>query len=120
MTEIPEHLRKRAEAARAKAAEKAAEEAAPAEAATPAEEAAPPSGEASQIPAHLLERSKSAKARKAGGRPTPTPADGRRAPRPGRGGHRRGRGGTAPHGHRPRRVTPSACSRSSSRDPSRT
>ncbi len=66
MTEIPEHLRKRAEAARAKAAEKAAEDAAPAEAAAPAEEVAAPSGEASRIPAHLLERSKSAKARKAG------------------------------------------------------
>jgi menaquinol-cytochrome c reductase cytochrome b/c subunit len=65
MTEIPEHLRKRAEAARAKAAEKAEEPAA--EAAAPADEpAAPASGEASKIPAHLLERSKSAKSRKAG------------------------------------------------------
>jgi hypothetical protein len=60
MTEIPEHLRKRAEEARAKAAEQAA---APAEeaAAAPAAEAAAPSAEASRIPAHLLERSKSAK-----------------------------------------------------------
>ena len=67
MTEIPEHLRKRAEAARAKAAEKAAEGDAPADAAPAAEEpAAAPSGEASRIPAHLLERSKSAKARKEG------------------------------------------------------
>ena len=68
MTEIPEHLRKRAEAARAKAAEKAAEGDAPAEAAAPAadEPAAAPSGEASRIPAHLLERSKSAKSRKEG------------------------------------------------------
>jgi menaquinol-cytochrome c reductase cytochrome b/c subunit len=67
MTEIPEHLRKRAEAARAKAAEKAAEGDAPAEATPAAEEpAAAPSGEASRIPAHLLERSKSAKARKEG------------------------------------------------------
>ena len=67
MTEIPEHLRKRAEAARAKAAEKATEGEAPAEAAPAAEEpAAPPSGEASRIPAHLLERSKSAKSRKEG------------------------------------------------------
>ncbi|MCD9624823.1 menaquinol-cytochrome c reductase cytochrome b subunit [Rhabdothermincola salaria] len=65
MTEIPEHLRKRAEAARAKAAEKAAEGDAPAEEAPAASE--PPSGEASKIPAHLLERSKSAKAKKAGG-----------------------------------------------------
>jgi menaquinol-cytochrome c reductase cytochrome b/c subunit len=67
MTEIPEHLRKRAEAARAKAAEKAAADEAPAEAPAAAEPAAAPSGEASKIPAHLLERSKSAKARKAGG-----------------------------------------------------
>jgi menaquinol-cytochrome c reductase cytochrome b/c subunit len=68
LTEIPEHLRKRAEAARAKAAEKAATDAAPAEDAAPAadEPAAAPSGEASRIPAHLLERSKSAKSRKAG------------------------------------------------------
>jgi len=67
LTEIPEHLRKRAEAARAKAAEKAAAGDAPAEDAPAAEEpAAAPSGEASRIPAHLLERSKSAKARKEG------------------------------------------------------
>ncbi len=51
MTEIPEHLRKRAEAARAKAAESTAEEA----------PAADP-----RIPAHLLERSRSAKANKEG------------------------------------------------------
>ena len=67
MTEIPEHLRKRAEAARAKAAEKAAEGDAPAEPAASAEApVAEPSGEASRIPAHLLERSKSAKSRKEG------------------------------------------------------
>jgi menaquinol-cytochrome c reductase cytochrome b/c subunit len=67
LTEIPEHLRKRAEAARAKAAEKATDDDAPADAAPAAEEpAAAPSGEASRIPAHLLERSKSAKARKEG------------------------------------------------------
>ena len=69
MTEIPEHLRKRAEAARAKAAEKAGDDA-PAEATPPtaaaAEPAAAPSGEAGRIPAHLLERSQSAKARKEG------------------------------------------------------
>jgi menaquinol-cytochrome c reductase cytochrome b/c subunit len=65
MTEIPEHLRKRAEAARAKAAEKkAAEEGAAAEAAAPA--AAADAGD-SKIPAHLLERSRAAKARQAGG-----------------------------------------------------
>jgi len=68
LTEIPEHLRKRAEAARAKAAEKAPEGDAPADAAPAAEEpAAAPSGEASRIPAHLLARSKSAKSRKEGG-----------------------------------------------------
>ena len=67
MTEIPEHLRKRAEAARAKAAEKAAEGEGPAaDAPAAAEPAAAPSGEASKIPAHLLERSKSAKSRKEG------------------------------------------------------
>lgn len=75
MTEIPEHLRKRAEAARAKAAEQAEAESAPPEAAAPAadEPAAAPSGEASRIPAHLLERSKSAKERK-GGAETAEPA----------------------------------------------
>jgi menaquinol-cytochrome c reductase cytochrome b/c subunit len=60
MTEIPEHLRKRAEAARAKAAQKKAEEAAPAE--NPAPAAAESPGD-SKIPAHLLERSRAAKAR---------------------------------------------------------
>lgn len=58
MTEIPEHLRKRAEAARAKAAE----EAAPAAAASEPAAASDP-----RIPAHLLERSKAAKAKQAGG-----------------------------------------------------
>ena len=75
MTEIPEHLRKRAEAARAKAAEQAAEGDAPAESAPAAEDtAAAPSGEASRIPAHLLERSKSAKARKEGATAAPAAA----------------------------------------------
>jgi hypothetical protein len=64
MTEIPEHLLKRAQAAKEKAAAKAPSDA-PAEGAAPAEEAAP-AGE-SRIPASLLERSKAAKARKAGG-----------------------------------------------------
>jgi len=59
MTEIPEHLRKRAEEARAKAA---AAEAAPVE-----EPSATQSEAASKIPAHLLERSKAAKAKKTGG-----------------------------------------------------
>ena len=69
MTEIPEHLRKRAEAARAKAeAEKGADAAPPAEetAAAAAASDAPASGEESRIPAHLLERSRAAKDRAAG------------------------------------------------------
>ena len=69
MTEIPEHLRKRAEEARAKAeAKKAADSggaAAPADSSADAG-AAPSEGE-SRIPAHLLERSKAAKERAAGG-----------------------------------------------------
>ena len=66
MTEIPEHLRKRAEEAKAKAAAKAAGDA-PAEAAAEAPAAEAPSAGDSRIPAHLLERSKSAKAKKEGG-----------------------------------------------------
>ena len=62
MTEIPEHLRKRAEAARAKAEA----DSAPAEAADTAADA-PQSEAASKIPAHLLERSKAAKSKAAGG-----------------------------------------------------
>ena len=59
MTEIPEHLLKRAQAAREKAAESSAE---------PAAEAAAPAAEAdSRIPAHLLERSKAARTNAAGG-----------------------------------------------------
>ncbi|MCX7621152.1 MAG: menaquinol-cytochrome c reductase cytochrome b subunit [Acidimicrobiales bacterium] len=74
MTEIPEHLRKRAEEARKKAAAKKAEaagDAAPspdaggAGGAGDGEQGA--SAASSRIPAHLLERSKAAKARKAGG-----------------------------------------------------
>jgi menaquinol-cytochrome c reductase cytochrome b/c subunit len=74
MTEIPEHLKKRAEEARAKAA--AAKSAPPAPAAPAGGEApaaaagggddAPKSEAESKIPAHLLERSRAAKA-KAGG-----------------------------------------------------
>ena len=68
MTEIPEHLRKRAEEARAEgrsrvgraAATAAADEQSPEQAAA-----------ASKIPAHLLERSKAAKAQKAGGDDAP-------------------------------------------------
>jgi menaquinol-cytochrome c reductase cytochrome b/c subunit len=75
MTEIPEHLRKRAEEARKKAAAAAgggddapAGDAPAAAPATSAEgEAAPPSEAASRIPAHLLERSKAAKAAAGGG-----------------------------------------------------
>ncbi len=56
MTEIPEHLRKRAEAARQKAAASDAGADAPAEGGGASAEAD------SRIPAHLLERSKAAKA----------------------------------------------------------
>ncbi|MBK9179686.1 MAG: menaquinol-cytochrome c reductase cytochrome b subunit [Acidimicrobiales bacterium] len=72
MTEIPEHLRKRAEEAKAKAAAKSAgsaeepaAEAAAAPSAAPSAEA--PSAAESKIPAHLLERSKAAKAKAGGG-----------------------------------------------------
>lgn len=66
MTEVPEHLLKRAQAAKEKAAAKSE----PAEDA-PAEESAPSEGGDSgggdsRIPAHLLARSQSAKAKKAG------------------------------------------------------
>ena len=64
MTEVPEHLRKRAEEARAKAAAKKAEDAG--EAASE-ELSAEQQEAASKIPAHLLERSKAAKAKAAGG-----------------------------------------------------
>lgn len=65
MTEVPEHLLKRAQAAKEKAASKAAE---PAAADAPAADApAESSGGDSRIPAHLLARSQSAKAKKAGG-----------------------------------------------------
>ncbi|MCX6509768.1 MAG: menaquinol-cytochrome c reductase cytochrome b subunit [Actinobacteria bacterium] len=72
MTEIPEHLRKRAEEAKAKAAAKAAGDA-PAEAAAEAPAAAESAGD-SRIPAHLLARSKSAKANKEGGTIATAPA----------------------------------------------
>ncbi|MCU0269671.1 MAG: menaquinol-cytochrome c reductase cytochrome b subunit [Acidimicrobiales bacterium] len=82
MTEIPEHLRKRAEEARQKAAAKKAAEGGAAPAAEPAAapaaaepEAAPTGGgDTGKIPAHLLERSKAAKARKAGGAEAPAAA----------------------------------------------
>jgi hypothetical protein len=65
VTEIPEHLRKRAEEARKKAE---AASGAPAGGDAPAGgEAAAPSEAESRIPAHLLERSKAAKSRAEGG-----------------------------------------------------
>lgn len=64
MTEIPEHLRKRAEEARAKAAAESA----------PAADDAPQSEAASKIPAHLLERSKAAKTKADGGAVEAAPA----------------------------------------------
>jgi hypothetical protein len=78
MTEIPEHLRKRAEEARARAAAASgtpAEPTAPAEPAAPAAPAAPSEPTAanpddSRIPAHLLERSKAARAKSEGAPPT--------------------------------------------------
>lgn len=67
MTEIPEHLRKRAEEARAKAAAAKGADAEPAAPAAGAGEAAAPSEGESKIPAHLLERAKAARAKAAGG-----------------------------------------------------
>ena len=68
MTEIPDHLLKRAEEAKAKAAAKKAQGAVPA-AESAASEGTTSSGDASEskIPAHLLERSKAAKERAGGG-----------------------------------------------------
>jgi len=69
MTEIPEHLRKRAEEAKAKAAAKKAAESSSDDAATSSAAATEPAAAegGSKIPAHLLERSKAAKDRAAGG-----------------------------------------------------
>jgi hypothetical protein len=73
MTEIPEHLRKRAEEAKAKAAAKSGESAETPAAEQPAAAAAAPAGGGaagagdSRIPAHLLERSRAARSRSAGG-----------------------------------------------------
>ena len=70
MTEIPEHLRKRAEAARAKAA---ASETPAADAGSSAGGEAPgDTSSESKIPAHLLERSKAAKAKADGDAPAST------------------------------------------------
>ncbi len=71
MTEIPEHLLKRAQAAREKSEAEAAPAAAPAAAATSAE----PAGD-SRIPAHLLERSRAAKAKTEGGADAPSSSAG--------------------------------------------
>ena len=71
MTEVPEHLRKRAEEAKKKAAAKAAGgDAAPAAASEPeAPAAAAADPGASKIPAHLLERSKAAREKSGGAEP---------------------------------------------------
>jgi menaquinol-cytochrome c reductase cytochrome b/c subunit len=68
MTEIPEHLLKRAQAAREKAgaSEPAAEPATSDAGAEDAGAEAPPAAADSRIPAHLLERSRAAKASKGG------------------------------------------------------
>ena len=105
MTEVPEHLLKRAQAAKEKAAAKRRRRRA-----RPRRRRQPTRGAGdSRIPAHLLERSKAAKARKAGG------ATGRRRRRRGhgrpRGGRRCGRRrlpaplATGPGGHTQRLLT---------------
>ncbi len=66
MTEVPEHLRKRAEEARAKAAAEKAEAAAPVASGGGGDDAAEQQEAESKIPAHLLERSKAAKAKSGG------------------------------------------------------
>src|SRR5689334_15129590 len=68
MTEIPEHLLKRAEEAKAKAAAKKAGAAAPEGGGdAPAADAPAAAASDSGIPAHLLERSRAARERAAGG-----------------------------------------------------
>jgi hypothetical protein len=69
MTEIPEHLRKRAEEARAKAAAAKGDSSGDAPASGEGGDA-PPSEAESKIPAHLLERSKAAKAKASGEAPS--------------------------------------------------
>jgi menaquinol-cytochrome c reductase cytochrome b/c subunit len=78
MTEVPEHLLKRAQAAKEKAASKPAEPAADTPDAAADAPDAPDAAAASdsRIPAHLLERSKAAKAKKAGGAAEDTPSEG--------------------------------------------
>jgi menaquinol-cytochrome c reductase cytochrome b/c subunit len=78
MTEIPEHLRKRAEEARAKAAAGKGETAAgdsPAGGSGPSGGEAPKSEAESKIPAHLLERSRAAKAKAGGEAPSTAVAE---------------------------------------------
>jgi menaquinol-cytochrome c reductase cytochrome b/c subunit len=72
VTEIPEHLLKRAQEAREKAAASQPAEAAPA--AQPA--ASEPAASDSRIPAHLLERSKAAKQKSEGGSDAAAPGGG--------------------------------------------
>jgi menaquinol-cytochrome c reductase cytochrome b/c subunit len=67
MTEIPEHLLKRAQEAKAKAAAKASADAPQEGGATTPEAAAPGGGDAGKIPAHLLARSQAARSAAAGG-----------------------------------------------------
>lgn len=67
MTEVPEHLLKRAKEAKEKAAAKKGDAAPEGDAAGGAAAGAAESPGDSRIPAHLLERSKAAKARKVGG-----------------------------------------------------
>lgn len=74
MTEIPEHLRKRAEEARKKAAAAGGGDAPAASSAGEPAAPAEPSAAESKIPAHLLERSKAAKAKAAGGGEAPSTA----------------------------------------------
>lgn len=83
MTEIPEHLRKRAEEAKAKAAAKKAS--AGDDSGAPESSDSESAGSDSRIPAHLLARSKSAKSRKEDGG-----ADSTGAGDPGSGGSARG------------------------------
>ena len=66
MTEIPEHLLKRAQEAKEKAAAKKAQSSGDDGGAAEDSSSGESAGD-SRIPAHLLERSKAAKARKSGG-----------------------------------------------------
>jgi len=67
MTEVPEHLLKRAQAAKEKAAAKAAEGSDAPARCWARRQAAPAAAGDSRIPSHLLERSQAAKARKKAG-----------------------------------------------------